>query len=859
MIKSISKSKYFPILYTAIFTIILFCILLGLRGFYPFGKGSTMLIDMYSQYVPLLYRFFDVVTGSKNLFYEFQSSGGINLYVETINEVLNPFNYVLLLFGREQIYLAVNILLVLYATAASCSAHFFLIKVWPEHTAFNSLLSICYAFSGYFVYNFQIIKWMIFSVIFPLFLLACLRLARDKKGALYALLLAYQLILSIQLGFMTLLFSLFSGGIWLYCVEKKESRKTFCFSLGCYTLIGLFLSAIVLLPNIAILLSSSRSGANLSYFATFSQHGLNDIFERLFQFCHPVLLATGVFFFTKIKSKKQYIKNLSPTHKFIFIWTTLLCFTALLQPANLLWHMGSYVCFPVRYAYMLLLACICLIKVFAGYKTNTTCMPVVHTSRTYVYGALSVLCLITAVFLLHKNELTIVQAFSSLQISNACPKETLLVSLILLLLFIATIFFLKNKPFQKIGLYLTVCTCCYCYFFMISLPSYYGIRQSNESAFQIMAEQMPQDTNDIDLLERVKYNTSLPRNASLVNCQSSLTGYFSTADQQFQNTFEALGYLTPWVSTIDIGGTCISDYLFRNIIFFPDSASPLTAEGNTPLERQLCILSSLMSCTRDLPLEKSSVFQIRNGNSLTVQHDGSVTLTLTDTTTLYLDAAIANTPVNIYVNEQLIVSETPACPHRLFDLGTYDAGDITIMIKDNNNNAYSFSNMQLGLLNTNNWETLLGQLSCCLPKEAYSINSRTATCSITLFNNEESGTLFIPFGVAKGWRAKNNNVTIPVSPLLNCFIGIKIPAGNNEIEVSFSSPYIQAGTLISVIGLILLIGMTLGNKKVATLSITSVFKPLFVVLFWGGILVIYCLPLLGLIFFLLKKILTFLF
>ena len=53
---------------------VLFCI----RGFYPFGNGSIALTDLYSQYLPLLYRFYDVVTGSKNLFMDPAIGGGMN-------------------------------------------------------------------------------------------------------------------------------------------------------------------------------------------------------------------------------------------------------------------------------------------------------------------------------------------------------------------------------------------------------------------------------------------------------------------------------------------------------------------------------------------------------------------------------------------------------------------------------------------------------------------------------------------------------------------------------------------------------------------------------------------------------------
>lgn len=214
---------------SALFAVALFCLLFLYKGMYPFGDGSVMMTDLYSQYMPLLYRFYDVVTGQKNLFMELAVSGGANLYADTINEVLNPFNYVLLLFGREKLYLGLNVVLLLYGVGAAASCRYFLEKIMRrEQREFKwgspaLVLSLCYAFSGYTAYNYQIIRWMYLPVLFPLFVLALLRLLREKKGGMYGSLLAYQLMLSVQLGFMTLLFTLFAGGIYV-CVGKWLRR-----------------------------------------------------------------------------------------------------------------------------------------------------------------------------------------------------------------------------------------------------------------------------------------------------------------------------------------------------------------------------------------------------------------------------------------------------------------------------------------------------------------------------------------------------------------------------------------------------------------------------------------------------------
>lgn len=161
------KTAYAQLGLTALGAAGLFCLICLIRGFFPFGKGSVMMIDLYSQYLPLLYRFYDVVSGQKSLFYDFAVYGGANLYADTVNEVLNPFNYVLFFFRRDMLWQAVNVVLGLYLVGACVSADLFLLKVWPEKKSWNGILSLCYGFSGYAAYNFQIIKWMYFPVLSP--------------------------------------------------------------------------------------------------------------------------------------------------------------------------------------------------------------------------------------------------------------------------------------------------------------------------------------------------------------------------------------------------------------------------------------------------------------------------------------------------------------------------------------------------------------------------------------------------------------------------------------------------------------------------------------------------------------------
>ena len=147
-LKKESRKTWQAMALTALCSVALFCLLFSYKKMYPFGDGSVAITDLYSQYLPLLYHFYDVVTGQKNLFLDFSVSGGANLYADTINEVLNPFNYVLLLFGRDRIYQAVNVLVLLYSTASAVTAHIFLEKTASGRRFQNVPLALCYGCCG---------------------------------------------------------------------------------------------------------------------------------------------------------------------------------------------------------------------------------------------------------------------------------------------------------------------------------------------------------------------------------------------------------------------------------------------------------------------------------------------------------------------------------------------------------------------------------------------------------------------------------------------------------------------------------------------------------------------------------------
>ena len=873
------QKLYLQPVFAALCTAVLFSVQYFLRGLYPFGNGSVMITDMYSQYVPLLYRFYDVVTGEKNLFFDFSISGGANLYVDTINEVINPFNYVLLLFGRDMIYKAVNVILLLYVAAAAASINFFLIKVFTKNRKWNLILSICYALSGYMAYNYQIIKWMLFPVIFPLFCLALRRLIKDGKGGLYALLLCYQLDLSVQLGFMALFFTLFSSGIYFYCCVKKEDRPALMCRLGVYTIVGLLLSGGVLVPNIMILLSSSRAGENLSYINIMKMHGFDDLFERVFQIAHPVLLSILVCLIVRWKRNGKIAENrVRDERKFLILLNAFLWLTVLLQPANLIWHMGSYVCFPVRSAYMVLISEISLIKLMLSDAENLKeSESAEETKITESSGkrkdiavklllpACSVILCVAACALTFLWNDRIVQAFSSLAISLACPKETVQVCVILLLFFIAALCAVMSAHNRQWLLFVSA-VCGVCFWLFIVLPQDYAVRILNETAYEIMTEQAADDHGSV--FHHVKSDLELPPNASLVNRQSSLTGYLPTGNQNFQNTMEELGYLVRWVATQDVGGTAVSDRILSEGILFYTGVSELELKGTSVLERQeeMGKFATGKSC-----LERF------NCSEKETDENGAICLKISGEQIVYLDPSMTADSYSVLINgEELEIPEAEAYygPNRIVELGTFSDEEVKILIVDKSGNPLDVKNMEIAMLDIKEWEDFLNNNKSdsarLLETQEITVNTVDGSINVAIENVADGQTVFLPTTALNGWRCILNGKAVNISNVFG-FLGIQTENGRNEIILKFISPGLWSGIVLTLLGAAGLAACVLferirrkrssvscdivrENSSLSKITLKTM-AWIYRILFAGGLAFVYIIPAVGLAVYIVMKVL----
>lgn len=866
---------------TGLLSVLLLFLIFWHKGLFPVGNGSVVMSDLYSQYVPLLYHFYDVITGQAGMFWESGISGGCNIYIDTINEVLNPFNYLLFLFGRDQIYLAVNVIMALYLIAAALSMHVFLLQAFPGKREWNVGISMAYAFGGYMAYNFQIIKWMYFPVLFPLFMLALMRLYRGK-GRAYALLLAYQLMLSVQFGFMLLLFVLFGSAAFLFLTKEKEERKILAGRLAFYTAAGLLLSAVVLLPGILLLFTSSRAEANTSYFSVMGKHGLDDLFERLFQVFHPVTAAAILLLlksFVKIPQKAAFLKEKRKSlTAAAVVFAAGLLFGIVWQPINLLWHLGSYVCFPVRYGYMVTFVLLVLVKKFLENRYIKTEESTGKRRWGWFPEVLTTVCLAGALGLTLGFEDRITNAFSTLSISRSCPAETILVAVILLLCLVAALagFSCRNRKWCLGGVLFVYGLCTQLFFI---LPPDNSVRLYNEERYQVMTElahsQEESAASGKEETGRLQDFDKVPLNQALVTGIPSLSGYLPTGDKTFQQAMGELGYSVPWVATETLGGTVFSDELLgvgsslleaeesgngQGEIFLQAQEQESFLQGKFTLFSQKGTYPSALLLPGDIRTyqwnPEKTVFENQQDWYEAMGGEGDLfeifplTEELPDFEEegiLYLDPGILAQQVKAYRYGEEMNFPVPAADtnsHRILNLGVWG---------QNAEDTEDTEEKQLVIQNTDGVslaESGNALLACVdLEKAAKAKQTvKEARVDMQVGKHEISGTvegegvLFLPAASIAGWRAEADGREVEISELFGGFLGIALPEGVHQVRFSFQPPGFLLGVAFTAVGALLWLLGGFYEKTEKKQIGTQILYSLYVLIAAAAILLVYVLP-----------------
>ncbi len=256
----IKENKY--IYLTTLIALIIISIIFYLQKVTPFGENSTLTIDFYHQYGPMLSELRDRLVNGKNLLYSFNMSLGLPLFRNFLNYLSSPFNIILLFFSHQHILTAFSFIIGLKSVFAATTFCIFIKNKFHKNGIFLTILGLLFGFQAYFIAYYWNIMWLDGLVFLPLIILGIEKIVNENKNLLYIITLALMIFANYFIAYMICIFSILYFAAYLFIHHKKgelkKTLKTIVIFLTSSLLAGC-LTAFLTLPLASSLSSTSAT------------------------------------------------------------------------------------------------------------------------------------------------------------------------------------------------------------------------------------------------------------------------------------------------------------------------------------------------------------------------------------------------------------------------------------------------------------------------------------------------------------------------------------------------------------------------------------------------------------------------
>lgn len=174
----------------------------------PFGGHSLTMVDSLHQYLPFFSDYHDKLTNEGSLFYTWDIGMGSNLLDIIAYYMACPLNFIIVLFDREHLYIAMCLLIsVKVALSGLTMASYLGHKCGDKNNLFIIPFALAYALSNYVIGYSWNLMWMDCILILPLVMQGFEQMTEDGSNyKLYTLSLFYGLLCNYYICFMICVF-----------------------------------------------------------------------------------------------------------------------------------------------------------------------------------------------------------------------------------------------------------------------------------------------------------------------------------------------------------------------------------------------------------------------------------------------------------------------------------------------------------------------------------------------------------------------------------------------------------------------------------------------------------------------------
>lgn len=228
------------------------------QGLVPFGDRSVVCIDANDQYVPFIALYREKLLNGESLYFSWKGGAGFNFLSTWAYYLSSPLNLVYLLFPKSAIGTVYSWLVLFKLGLMGLTMASFLLTRSKDRPYLVLMFSTAYALSNYCIGNAWNSMWLDVLVLLPVVLIGFDRLMKQRKPALYVLMLALAIICNYYIAFMMCIFLV----LW-FLMEPHGTKKQWLIDgtwFAGMSLLGAAISAVVLIPGVAGVMTTQAGG-----------------------------------------------------------------------------------------------------------------------------------------------------------------------------------------------------------------------------------------------------------------------------------------------------------------------------------------------------------------------------------------------------------------------------------------------------------------------------------------------------------------------------------------------------------------------------------------------------------------------
>ena len=791
--------KHLKYIIPSLITIILLLIIYYINDLYPFQDNSIVQVDADYQYIPVLYKIYDLLHGKGNLLYSDIGLGN-SIYTSLIiqGSLFSPINLLLYFTKRSNINNYFNIIVMIKMALISLTSYIYFKYKYKTNEFYLILFSIIYTFSGWVILNYFNIMWLDSVILFPLIMLYLDKLLKENKYYGYIITLSLSCIISYYISTYILMFIFIYSFLYIFIILKKEERKKTILLLGITTLISLLISSFSIVPALYHTLNSSRliRGGNYPLF----NHTINKILYLMGMSLPLVLL---------IKTILKYKKD----KKNIYIYLVLLFLYSvgiILEPINLAMHFGSYWSFPYRYSFITIFI---LISISLYYVSKYD----IKEKKFRIIPLFLIIMFIPLLKFFNDKYLPeILHGQITLDFNKWDIFKYILIMLISFIVIKILTLMLGNKLLIKIFLVITtlleiLITTSWCMYYN---SGYFLTNEANQL----------NNTLDLDHNYLHRYKLSIPyysTDYAFILDVNTLDNWLHILPKGMTNTYKSLGYLNSDTSIKALGGTIFTDNLFNmNYIISRDildsnmytpididknyklyqyntklpygiiynTNNLITNDDNTGFYLHNNLYKSLFNKDNNL-IDIKTFYLSDNNNCINISD------TLDNNSYIYLDLTNDGKKISsLKVNDDYVYY----LDNYIKYIGIYDKElNMEICPKENETIDY----IDLGIISISKYQLFTNSIN-----NHINITYNNGY-NIKIDNDKDNQSLFLPLNNIKGLDIRLNDEKIKPDNYLDNFVSIKLLKGENNIRIKYHEPYLILGIILSVLGVLLIFGI----------------------------------------------------